>query len=124
MVLPVLSTPIEKTFSGEASLFQALKMVIIPLVDDIAVALLVFDEIVARCLCTKLIKSVSSHFLMKQNMSMITSMANAFRQFKVWNFRCLSEDDAPVRLRPIFCLLTDKMVPFRIIHKLIHNGIA
>jgi len=90
MVLPVLSTPIEKTSSGEPSLFQALKMVIIPLVDDIAVTLLVFDEIVARRLCTKLIKSVSSHFLIKQNMSIITLMANAFRQCRIcMEFACV-----------------------------------
>lgn len=63
--LPVLITPSEKTSSGDASLFQAFKMVIIPFVADIAVALLVFDETVVRCLCTILIKSVSSHFLIK-----------------------------------------------------------
>lgn len=79
MILPVLSTPNEKTSSGEASLFQALKMLIIPLVDDIAVALLVIDEIVARCLCTKVIKSVSSHFLIKQKMSIIMSLIIVFK---------------------------------------------
>lgn len=97
MILPVLSTPNEKTSSGEDSLFQALKMLIIPLVDDIAVALLVIDEIVARCLCTKVIKSVSSHFLIKQKTSIIMSL---FRLFKI----CMdcSSDDTPVTSDLVF----------------------
>ncbi len=77
IVLPVLITPNEKTSSGDPSVFQAFKMVIIPFVVDIAVALLVFDEIVVWCLCTKLIKSVCSHFLIKKTTTIIiTWVAN------------------------------------------------
>lgn len=68
IALPVLITPNEKTSSRDALLSKALKIVIIPFVFDIAVVFFVFDKIVVQCLCTKLIKSVSSHFLIKENM--------------------------------------------------------
>lgn len=63
----MLYTPNEKNSSADVSLFQALKTANIPLVVDTLVALLVFDEIVARRSCTNLTKSVSSHFLTEEN---------------------------------------------------------